>query len=160
MKFISERSSPISDQYSFLTHRIEILRDTVIDYMISDFSAFDEEGNTESIIINYDMVLEIMDEIHLILFACHKVGEHLNGNYVSSEYVDRTVLDAIVTRLTNFARRIGINVPDGLYKIPGKRFFKHYYFLSDLFKKNKGINNSIKINKDMMVGYYLGRNSQ
>ena len=148
-QFTTERFGGKAEQYSLLTSKIEILRNTLLRYMNSKSFRMDDaifEGATE----------EIMSGVHLMLLACYKAGQHLNGDYLSSEYVNRPELDAIITRLTRIIKDLGIEVPETFPGIPGARFFKHLALLSAMFKSKKPKKNTLTYNDGLRDGYFLG----
>ena len=97
-QFSTERFGDKAEQYSLLTHKTEILRNTLI-YQLTE----------KDLTMNESMVQEIADEllsgVQLMLLACYKVGQHINGNHFSSEYVNRTELNAIITELTRIIKK-------------------------------------------------------
>ncbi|MCL2193581.1 MAG: hypothetical protein FWB78_09330 [Treponema sp.] len=129
-QFTIERFGNKADQYRSLTVKTEILRDTLLKAMTEGDLKIGEE-------MEYPIRDKLLEGVYLMLFACHKVGQHLNGDYLSSEYVNRTELDAIITRLTRIITGLGIPVPDAPIGISGTRFERHLFIIRSLFKEKK-----------------------
>jgi len=149
-QFSMERFGEKTDQYCSLTLKIENLRDTLIDYFI------EKKLKMENIMAN-EITEEILDGVHLMLLSCYKVGKHLNGDYFSSEYVNRTELDAIITRLTRILKNLGIEVPDAIYGMSGTRFYKHLYFIRSILQSKKKKTDSLDF-FSMAIGFNFGKN--
>ena len=150
-QFEIERFGDKADQYCKLTCSLEILRNTLIIFMVKGKLKMEEttaDGVTD----------EIMGGVHLMLLACYKAGQHLNGDYVSSEYVNRTELDSIIANLTRRIRNIGIKVPDPIYNLPGSRFGKHLFMLRNVYlsQKPKKGNNTLTPLETFYMGYLTG----
>jgi len=129
-QFEIERFGDKADQYCKLTCSLETLRNTLIRYLVSN------NLGMENTLVD-EFTDEIMDGVHLMLNACYRAGKHLNGDYVSSEYVNRTELDGIIVDLTRRIRNIGLTVPETFYNLPGSRFGKHLFILRSIFQSGK-----------------------
>jgi len=129
-QFTKERFGEKADQYCLLTFKTEILRETLINHMIVG----DLKMTNDSI---DDITEEILEGVHLILLACYKVGQHLNSNHFSSEYVDRAELDAIITKLTRILKNLGIKVPDAYSGTSGTRFYKYLSIFRCIYLSNR-----------------------
>ena len=144
-QFAIERFGDKAEQYCQLTKKTEILRNTLINYIVID-----------DLEIPDSMIDEITEEllfgIQLMLLSCNKVGQHIEGDYLSSEYVNRAELDAIISRLTKIIKNIGIAVPDVFLGMSGTRFFQHICFIRSIFQTSK----PKKFNFTQLDAYYLG----
>jgi len=151
-QFTMERFNDKSNQYCFLTQKIEILRNTLINYMIARNLKMDND-NVE------DFTDEILDGVHLMLLACNKAGKHMVGDHFSSEYVDRSELDAIITRLNRIISSLGIQIPEPILGLSGLRFMRHIGFLRTLYLSKKQITNKPTVSEIFAMGFFTGKNS-
>ena len=149
-QFTTERFGDKAEQYCKLTCSLEILRNTLIKYMVSNDLKMDDE-------MVYELTEEIMEGVQLMLLACYKAGQHLNGDYISSEYVNRAELDAIITNLTRRIRNIGLTVPDPFYNLPGSRFGKYLFFLQNIFQSRKPKKWNFTLQDAFCFGYLSGK---
>jgi hypothetical protein len=129
-QFTTERFGDKAEQYSQLTLKIEILRNTLLKSMIED------ELNMDDVMVE-EITEEVLEGIHLMLLACYKAGQHINGDYFSSEYVNRTTLDAIITRLNRIITNLGIQIPEPILGLSGTRFFNYLCIIRTMFQNNK-----------------------
>jgi len=151
-QFETERFGDKADQYCKLTCSLEILRNTLLRYMIS------KDLKINNIMVD-KLTDEIIDGVHLMLLACYRAGQHINGDYISSEYVNRKELDAIITNLTRRMRNIGLNVPDTPLGLPGTRFGNYLFFLRSIFMSSKQGKWSFSFPEALCMGYMMGYNN-
>ena len=151
-QFTIERFGNKADQYRSLIVKTEILRDTLLKALTVEDLKIDDE-------MAYPIMDKLLDGVHLMLFACHRVGQHLNGDYFSSEYVNRTELDAIITRLTRIITSLGIPIPDAPIGISGIRFERHLFLIRALFKEKKPEKWQLSPQQIFALGIMSGQNS-
>ena len=150
-QFSIERFGDKAEQYCLLTQKTEILRNTLLyqltekDLMMSDSMV---QETTE----------ELLSRVHLMLLACYKVGQHINGNHFSSEYVNRTELNAIITKLTRIIKDLGIEISEPFLGMSGTRFFRHLCFIRTVFQSRKPIYIKTDIPNAFCMGFMSGMN--
>ena len=151
-QFTTERFGDKAEQYCQLTCSLEILRNTLIEYMVSrDLTMGDE--------MVYELKEEIMEGVLLMLLACYKAGQHLNGDYFSSQYVNRKELDAIIKNLTRRMANIGLKIPGTPLGLPGTRFGRHLLLLRNIFLSSKPQKRNFTPQDYYVMGYLTGKNN-
>jgi len=148
-QFTRERFGNKADQYCRLTLKIEILRNTLINAVTKKDLQF--EGVTVEEITD-----EILSGIQIMLLACYMASQHLHGDYLSSEYVNRTELDAIITHLTHIIVNLGIEVPEPFPGLSGTRFYKNLYFIRSLYRSRKPEKSKLLNWNDFAMGFITG----
>ena len=89
-------------------------------------------------IIELEIDDEVIEGIALILAACEKCYQHINGNLVDSEYINIASLSAILTRLEKIFEKIDMELPEGNFlndyvNMNTSRFGVHYNMLKAAF---------------------------
>jgi len=107
-QLVPERKTQKADSYLELTYRCEKMRDTLIEMIIYKGGQFD---NPE-VVIDNEVDDNIIETIALMLAACEKCYQHINGDFVDSEYVNRAALSAILRRLEKTFYNLEIELPE------------------------------------------------
>ena len=135
-QLVPERSTKKSDSYLELTHRNEKMRNTLLELILyKDYQSDDPD------IMTFGIDDEIINAITLMLAACEKCYQHINGNYVDSEYINRAAFSAILRSLEKTFETIGLELPE-------KEFFEELYDMNTTrfgiyYNKLKAIFNSL-----------------
>ncbi|MDR3060044.1 MAG: hypothetical protein LBU84_18135 [Prevotella sp.] len=130
VQLMPERTNNKANQYYILTYGCEKMRDALIDKLIYKNYRFDDESIED---LGLDDV--VIDGIILMLTACEKCFQHLEGPWTYSEYVNRTTLSAILKTLGNKYSIIGIETPpDSILNMATSRFGRQYFKLKTLHR--------------------------
>jgi len=84
------------------------MRDNLIDMIIYKGIHFENPN----VILENGIDEEIIDAIALMLAACEKCYQHIQGYYVDSEYINKAVFSAILRRLERTFYNLDIPLPD------------------------------------------------
>ena len=130
-----ERKTSKADQFYVLTYRSEKLRNLLIDWVLYKGFIFDDPQIIE---LGIDDIA--IEGIVLMLAACEKCYRHINGIFCDSEYINRAVLSAILTKLEKIIIELGIPIPEDFVateyiKMNTSRFGIHYNALKAFFRK-------------------------
>jgi len=125
-QLVPERRTEKADQYFELTYRNEKMRNVLIDAVLYKGMQLDGPNILECGIDD-----QIIESIVLMLAACEKCHQHINGNYVDSEYVNRKTFAAILSMLERTFDTLNIELPKNdvlteFVDMNTKRF-GHYY---------------------------------
>jgi len=148
-QFTMERFGDKAEQYWSLTSKIEVMRNALI-YLLTEKDPRSQGQMVE------EVTEEILEGIRLMLLACHRAGRHLNSDYFASEYVNRTELGAIITRLTRIIVNLGIPIPDSPLKMFGTRFHRKLCFIRMMFQTER----AKEKNQKLFWSYCLLKQSQ
>ena len=146
-----ERFGDKALQYCTLTKKTEALRDLLISRMVNNELVIFENMTEE-------VAEEILFGVQVMLLSCYRAGKHINSCYFSSEHVNRTELDAVITRLFQVMEKIGIVIPDIPIGMPGTRFFNHLCYIRTLKQSSKQNNFIISPLEGYCFGLINGRN--
>jgi len=129
-QFTTERFGDKAEQYWSLTSKIEVMRNALI-YLLTE-----KDPRLQGQMVE-EVTEEILEGIHLMLLACHRAGRHLDSDYFASEYVNRTELGAIITRLIRTIVNLGLPIPDSPLKMLGTRFHRKLCFIRMMFQAER-----------------------
>ena len=107
-QLVPKRKTEKADQYYELTYRSEKMRNAFIDNILYKGLQFDNPR-----IIELGIDDKVIEDIALILAACEKCFQHINGNNLDSEYINIASLSAILTRLEKVFLTVGLKLPEG-----------------------------------------------
>jgi hypothetical protein len=125
-QLVPERKTEKADQFFELSYRSEKMRNVLIELVLYKGYQFDMPNIAD---FNIDVI--VIGGISLILAACEKCYQHIHGDYVDSEYLNRVSFSAILTRLEKIFSVVGIEIPEsnGFNEIVNMnltRFGRHY----------------------------------
>jgi len=109
-QLVPQRKTEKANQYYELTYRSEKMRDALIDNILYKGLQFDHPS-----IIELGVDDKVIENIALMLAACEKCFQHINGNYTKSEYINRASLSAILTHLEKVFLTVGIKLPEDYF---------------------------------------------
>jgi hypothetical protein len=157
-QLMPERSNNKASQYAELTQRSERIRDTLMELVVYKGLRLDG-GNAGLSVEEMGLDTVIIDGIILMLGACEKCFQHLEGDYTQSEYVNRAGLDAILKHLERVFRKLGVKLQDkgliGGINTLTSRFGRNYYVLKGAFQSLRPPRPKPKSYRD---GYEEGQN--
>jgi len=133
-QLVPERKTEKADQYLQLTWKSEKMRNTLIEWILYKRGRFTESRITET-----DIEDTVIEGISLMLVACEKCYQHLHGNFVNSEYLNRAAFSGVLTKLEKIFEDLEIQLPEGnafseYANMNTTRFGCHYNILKNVFK--------------------------
>jgi hypothetical protein len=132
---LPERLNDKVIQYLGLAKRSEIMRDKLIDLVL--YKGVQFEGVFNGMRIEDTGLDDILLEgIILLLAACEKYLQHLDGDYTESEYVNRATFSAVLKHLERIFAKLDITLEsiDNLPDMASSRFGRTFLLMQSLFK--------------------------
>jgi len=106
IQLVPERRTEKADAYFWLAYRSEKMRNILINAILYKGMRLDDPK-----VLEYGIDDTVIESIVLMLAACEKCYQHINGNYIDSEYTKSGTLAAILTMLEKTFDAIGIEFP-------------------------------------------------
>jgi hypothetical protein len=134
-QLVPERKTEKADQFFELAYKSENMRNTLIEHIMYKMYQFDSPDIAE---LGIDDT--VIEGIVLMLAACEKCYQHIHGDFVNSEYINRAALSAVLVKLKKVFVDIDIPLPED-YALPKyiametTRFGIHYNMLKMIFNK-------------------------
>jgi hypothetical protein len=104
-QLVPERKTAKADQYLDLISKSNKMRNILLGHVLYNIK-FDNSN-----ILEYGIDDIVIEGIMLMLAACEKTYQHINSDFVNSEYLNRASFSAIITRLEKVFYDIGICIP-------------------------------------------------
>jgi hypothetical protein len=158
-QLVPERKTEKADQYYELTYRSELMRNELIKSIIFKNKQCSYQDKMDNGIDDI-----IIEGITLMLAACEKCYQHINGIYVHSEYLVRAEFSAILTILEKIFDAIDIELPkekmlDEIFNMNMTRFGKYYNMLKMSFNSLNPPRKQRDKNKESFIfGFLTGSN--
>jgi hypothetical protein len=133
-QLVPERKTEKANQFYNLAYRTEKMRNALIELVLYKRFQFDAPEIAECGIDD-----TVIEGIVLMLAACEQCYQHIHGNYVDSEYINRASFSAVLTKLEKIFTELEIPLPDDFVfvqyaKMNTNRFGRHYNMLKEVFK--------------------------
>jgi hypothetical protein len=134
-QLVPERKTEKADQYFQITYKNEKMRNFLINLIIFKDYQFDEPN-----IVELGIDDTVIEGIALMLASCEKCYRHIHGNFSDSEYINRAVFSAILSKLEKVFETLGIKLPEDIplveyFKMTTTRFGFYYNILKAVFRE-------------------------
>lgn len=156
-QLMPQRKNGKADQYYDLTKRSDDMRRTLIKSSV--YMKFDSVFNGMTI-EEAGLDDEILNVIMLMLSACETCLEHQKSPYHKSEYVNRTSLGAVLSKLENVFLNIGLPIETSPWtEMPNSRFGKYYFCFQALTRTSRPKQKNNGYDNNWVLPYLVGKYS-